>query len=255
MIGSDEPSGRRPALLAWSAALLAPVAAAALMVPARTHAVPSNLALIMVVVVAVSVVPGHRLAAVAAGLSAGVWFDFFLTRPYEQFSIHRSSDIQTTALLVAVGLVVGEIAARRRKARFQGRLAREEVIGLYVVAQMLSAGVAPRVVIDAVGEQLEALLSLASWRFERWPPGEGDPVINRAGELEYGAIAWSAARDGLPPRDLMLPVDHAGDTVARYVLRGPEIGVPVSADRLLVAVALSDLVGAALTGSRTDSDR
>jgi hypothetical protein len=255
MFGSDEPSGRRLALFAWSAALLAPVAAAELMVPARAHTQPSNLALIMVVVVAVAVVPGHRLAAVAAGLSAGVWFDFFLTRPYEHFSIQRSSDIQTTALLVAVGIVVGEIAARRRKARSQGRLAREEVIGLYVVAQMLSAGVQPRVVIDAVGEQLKVLLSLASWRFERCPPGQGDPVINRAGELENGASAWSASRDGLSSRDVMLPVDHAGDTIARYVLRGPELGVPVNADRLLVAVALSDLVGAALTVSRADSDR
>jgi K+-sensing histidine kinase KdpD len=58
--------------------------------------------------------------------------------------------------LVAVGIVVGEIAARRRKAQSQGRLAREEVIGLYVVSQMLSAGVRLRMVIDAVGEQLEA---------------------------------------------------------------------------------------------------
>ena len=251
MFGSDEPSGR---WLAWLAAVLAPAAAAALMVPVRAHTQPSNLALIMVVVVAVSVVPGHRVAAVAAGLSAGVWFDFFLTRPYEHFSIQRGSEIQTTALLVAVAIVVGEIAARRQKARSQGRLAREEVIGLYVVAQMLSAGVDPQVVIGAVGEQLEALLSLTSWRFEPWPPSGGDVVINRGGELEFGATAWSASRDDLAPCAVMLPVEHAGDTVARYVLRGPDLGVAMSADRLLVAVALSDLVGAALTITRADSD-
>jgi hypothetical protein len=252
MFRSDEPSGR---WLAWLAALLAPAAAAALMVLARAHTQPSNLALIMVVVVAVSVVPGHRLAAVAAGLSAGVWFDFLLTRPYEHLSIQRGSDIQTTALLVGVGIIVGEISARRRKAQAQGRLAREEVIGLYVVSQMLSAGARPQVVIDAVGDQLAALLSLASWRFELRPPAENGPMINRGGELEYGAIAWSASCDRLPPCDVTLPVERAGDTVARYVLRGSDLGVSVSADRLLVAVALSDLVGAALTTSRSASDR
>jgi hypothetical protein len=252
LFGSDEPSGR---WLAWLAALFAPVGAAALMVPVRVHTQPSNLALIMVVVVALSVVPGHRLAAVATGLSAGVWFDFLLTRPYEHLSIQRGSDIQTTVLLVAVGIVVGEIAARRRKARAQGRLARDEVIGLYVVAQMLSAGARPGAVLDAVGEQLQGLLSLTSWRYRPYLPADGDPVINRGGELEYGATAWSAVRDGLPVCDVMLPVGRAGDTVGCYILRGPEFGVPISPDRLLVAVALSDLAGAAMSTSHDVSDR
>jgi hypothetical protein len=54
----------------------------------------------------------------------------------------------------------------------------------------------------------------------------------------------------------MLPVERAGDTVARFVLRGPELGVPIpiSADRLLGAVALSDHVRATLTTSGAASD-
>ena len=71
----------------------------------------------MVVVVAVVVLPGRRFAALLAGIAAGVWFDFFLTKPYEHFTIQRSSDVQTTVLLLVVGVLVGEIAVRRRQAR------------------------------------------------------------------------------------------------------------------------------------------
>lgn len=87
-------------------ALVGPLAAGALMIPLRTHAPDTDLALVMVVVVAVCVLPGRRAAALAAGLSAGVWFDFFLTRPYERFTISRSSDVQTTVLLAVVGILV-----------------------------------------------------------------------------------------------------------------------------------------------------
>jgi K+-sensing histidine kinase KdpD len=254
MFGSHERLGH---LEAWLVGLLVPLAAAAVMATIRTHTQPSNLALIMVLVVAVSVVPGYRLPALAAGLSAGLWFDFFLTRPYGQFSIQRSSDIQTTVLLAVVGVVVGEIAARRRKAHAIGRLAQDEVVGLYVVAQMLSAGARPQVVLDTVAEQLKDLLLLDSCRFDPSGPTSTDPLIDRAGELEYERADWSVGRDGLPQADVSLPVDSAGETVGRFVLRAPKIGVPLGSDRLLAAVALSDLAGAALghqNGLRSQSE-
>ena len=92
-------------------ALIGPAAVAALMIPLRTHVLNTDLALIMVVIVALVVLPGHRVAALIAGLSAGVWFDFFLTKPYERFSIQRGADVQTTVLLALVAILVGEIAA------------------------------------------------------------------------------------------------------------------------------------------------
>jgi K+-sensing histidine kinase KdpD len=230
---------------AWAIALLGPALAAVVMVALRSHTQPSNLALVMVVVVAVSVVPGHRLAAVGAGVSAGICFDFFLTRPYEHLSIQRSADAQTTVLLAAVAIVIGEIAARRRKARREGLVARAEVIGLYVVAQMLSAGVGVPAVVDAVCDQLTELLHLSSCRFDRTTPVETDAVLNRAGVLELVEGEWAVEDRGLPTTDVMLPVGSGGVPVARFVLRGTG-SVGLSQDRLLAAVALSDLVGAAM---------
>jgi hypothetical protein len=42
----------------------------------------------VVVIVAVAAA-GNRLAGYLAALSAAAWFEFFLTRPYEQFTINR----------------------------------------------------------------------------------------------------------------------------------------------------------------------
>jgi Domain of unknown function (DUF4118) len=232
---------------ALSLALLGPPAAAAVMVALRTHVPNTSLALIMVIVVVAFVVPGQRGAALVAGISAGVWFDFFLTKPYQSFSIHRSNDLQTTILLAVVGIVVGEIAARRRQARAQASLARHEIVRLYAVAQMLSAGERQERIIEVVCDTLRDLLFLESCRFDSEPDASHGPLLTRAGELDYGSIEWPLDQEGLPNRDVSLPVEARGLTVGRFVLRGPKLGVPLSQERRLGAVALADLAGAAMT--------
>jgi K+-sensing histidine kinase KdpD len=75
--------------LAVIAALAAPLALTAILVPFR-HSFPNTDAALALILVVVAVAAnGYRLAGYLAALSAAVWFDFFLTRPYEQFSITR----------------------------------------------------------------------------------------------------------------------------------------------------------------------
>lgn len=231
---------------AWLIALVAPLVAAGILVSFRTHTQPGNLALVMVAVAAASAVPGYRLAAVAAGVSAGVWFDFFLTRPYQTFSIERSDDIQTALLMGVVAAVVGAIASRRRRAGEKAEQSGDEVIGLYVTAQMLSAGVRPQVVLDTIADQLRALLFLSGCQFDYGRPGKMEPIVNRAGDLEWRGRDWSLQSDGWPAVPVSLPVDRAGHPAGRFVLHGPPTGGPVTLDRLLTALALADLAGAAL---------
>jgi K+-sensing histidine kinase KdpD len=50
------------------------------------------------------------LAAVLAAGSTAVWFDFFLTQPYERFTITRRTDIETIVLLLVIGVAVTKIA-------------------------------------------------------------------------------------------------------------------------------------------------
>lgn len=236
---------------AWAIALLTPLAAAALMVPIRSEERTSNLALVMVGVVAISVAPGFRVAAVAAGVSAGVWFDFFLTAPYETFFIRRGNDVQTAVLMACVATMVGAIAARRRQAREKAQRAGAEVVGLYVTAQMLSAGAGPGAMIEEVERQMKALLFVTACRFERRRPAADEPIINRGGDLDWPGHRWSLQHHGWPSVPVSLPVDSGGRTSGCYVLNGPSVGGPLTLDRRLTALAMADLTGAALGGQET----
>ncbi|MEU7905749.1 DUF4118 domain-containing protein [Actinoplanes sp. NPDC049118] len=53
---------------------------------------------------------GNRLAGYLAALSAGVWFDFYFTEPYQRLTIGDRSDVETFVLLLAVGIAVTELA-------------------------------------------------------------------------------------------------------------------------------------------------
>jgi K+-sensing histidine kinase KdpD len=230
-------------------ALAGPLVAAAAMVPLRDHLPNTDLALIMVVAVALAVLPGSRAAALVAGVSAGVWFDFFLTRPYERFTIQRSTDIQTTVLLAVTAVLIGEIAVRRRQARTDHRVAHDEVISLYVTAEMLANGSAADQVVTLVAEQLTELLFLVDCRFDPTASHLDLPMLDRAGELDYNGQSWSARTQGLPNQQVVLPVESQGRWLGAYILRGPATPVPLSHDRRLAAIALSDLAGAALAGN------
>ena len=62
-----------------------------------------------------------------AALVAAASFDFLLTRPYGSFRISRQSDITTELLFVAVGLLVGELAARGRRHQRAAASGRREI--------------------------------------------------------------------------------------------------------------------------------
>jgi hypothetical protein len=49
----------------------------------------------------------------------------------------------------------------------------------------------------------------------------------------------------------VLPVESQGRWLGAYILRGPAPAVPLSQDRRLAAIALSDLAGAALNSQAT----
>ena len=67
--------------LAVLAALAAPAALAAILVPFRTSFPNTDAALAMLVVVVAVAASGYRLAGYLAAVSAAAWFDFFLTQP------------------------------------------------------------------------------------------------------------------------------------------------------------------------------
>ncbi len=104
-----------------------PLAIVAAIVPARTHVENTNIALGLAVVVMFAAAIGGRLAAIPAALSAAVSFDFFLTQPFNSLRITRSNDIQTTVLLVLIGVISSELVERVRRSSAKAAATRSEL--------------------------------------------------------------------------------------------------------------------------------
>ena len=222
-----------------------PFAVALALVPFRGDLPNATVALILAATVAALATTGTRLTAALAAFSAGVGFDLFHTRPYGSLSIARAQDVETTVLLLIVGLVVGQLAARNQSNR---RLAAQTSYNLgrvHGVAEMVAEGAPIDQVLLASGNEISDVLHLRSCRFDPAfadPPG---PFIEREGSVSWGALRWGFGTTGLPAEEVTLVIEHQGRPLGRFVLRA-EPGTRVSADELVTAVALADQAGAAI---------
>ncbi len=235
----------RRAPLSMLAAVLLPLGVAALLVPFRASFADAAAALILVAVVTLVAVPGTRMAGYVAALSASLWFDFFLTRPYERLVIDQRPDIEITVSLFVVGVLITELAARSRR---NYRHAREEssyVDRIYQVSEFVAAGGSIDEVVTEVRAELIELLHLRDCRFERGGSFERMNEIGRNGHVALGPIAWPVGDWGLPGPQIALMVLSRGRVVGRFVLT-PSSGQGVSLKRRLVAVAIVDQVGSLL---------
>ncbi len=107
-------------------------------------------------------------------------------------------------------------------------------------------------VVAAAVEELRDLLYLRDCRFTRHLPGDVTAQLTPAGVVRVGLEAWSTNDLGLPTRSIDLPVRSGGWLLGHFLLT-PTPGKPVPPDRLLVAVAIADQVGAALAAEENPS--
>jgi K+-sensing histidine kinase KdpD len=84
--------GLRRDHLAFLAAAAAPLLLTAILVPFRARLPNTDAALALMLIVVAVAASGSRLPGIVAAVSAAVWFDFFLTRPYEHFTITRATE-------------------------------------------------------------------------------------------------------------------------------------------------------------------
>jgi K+-sensing histidine kinase KdpD len=237
---------QRRATLALLTAVLAPPAAAAALIPARSHTDNANIALCLVVVVVAVATFGNRLATVVSAVSAAVWFDFFQTKPYYSFTISTHDDVVTAVLLLVVGVAVGELAIRTRRNFEAAQTGSSDIANLHAIAELVAAGEKPQVAVDVVASELRRLFDLRDCTFER-APFESNPRIarfERSGNVVVGELSWGVGTMGLPGKQVELVVSGFGHTFGRFLMT-PTPGHPVSFDRRIIAVALSDQVAAA----------
>ena len=221
--------------------------------PFRVDIDNTNLGLILVLVVVLAAIAGDRTAAVVAAVTATMAFDFFLTRPYRSMRMESADDLETMVILLAVGLLVGEVAARGRRSRRQHERAADAIARVHRVATLIAEGErldqGRRIdgVIGAVRRaELTALLRLHDCTLEfapfRWPL----PRLERSGTIEASEHEWTGDGFVLPEYGVQLPVLESGHEIARFVLMGdPE--APVTLEERVVAVALADQLGSAFS--------
>ena len=230
-----------------TAAVLVPLAVCAALVPVRHSFDNANAALVLVLVIVAVASFGIRPAGVVAAVSSAVWFDFFLTVPYNRLTIANREDIETTILLVVIGAAVTEIALWGR--RQQARASRQSgyLAGVMTTSQAVARGGSTDDVIDQVRTDLTAVLGIDGCKFVAGGKQPQETQLNSDGSVTRGEHVYKVERDGLPTdSEIELVVQHAGVGRGRFLLTAASRIARPDLEQRLVAVALADQVGAAL---------
>ncbi|MEV7242380.1 DUF4118 domain-containing protein [Streptomyces sp. NPDC093248] len=231
--------------LALAAGLAAPFLVAWAMVPFRTGLSHTNAALILVVVVVAVAALGSRTAGAVAALSAAAWFDFFLTRPYETFDITASTDLETAVLLLAVGAIVSQLAARALRLQVMTVTDAAHLARIHRTAELVQSVNSADTVVDHVRTELTDLLGLRACRFEYGKLVGRPPRLEQDGSVTTGRRTWNPDTEGWPPGEIELRAYGNGHYLGRFMLTPGPGSVP-SVQARMVAVVLADQTGAAL---------
>jgi len=224
--------------------LVLPLAIAAALIPFRSSFPETDSALVLVVAVVAVAVNGNRIAGSLASISAGVWFDFFLTSPYEHFTISSHSAIETDVLVYVVGFAVTEIAVQGRRQRAIAEEEERLLARVHDVASMVASGEQTHFVIMRVAGALTDLLALRDCRFDPDTSHHSRSRIDERGDVILAGRRWPT----LAGREVELGVMSSGKQYGRFVLTPtPGLAIPLSHRR--VAVLLANLAGASLAGS------
>lgn len=238
--------GARRDRVAVLAAIILPLGVAALLVPLRTSFNHTDAALLLVAVVVAVAANGNRLAGYLAAVSSAVSFDFFLTPPYEHFTMDRPADIQTTVLLLIIGAAVTELAAWGRRGNAAASERAGYLNGIYATAQATVTATDASAVTAQVSQQLTRLLSLKTCRFQVGVAGLGASArLHHDGRVTVDGNDWPTDSRGLPDAPMELLVQAGGYLQGRFLMQ-PQQGARPPLENRLVATALAEQVGVAL---------
>ena len=228
------------------AGVLGPPALCAVLVPFRHSFANTDAALVLVAGIVAVASLGNRLGGWLAAISAGIWFDFFLTKPYEHFSITSRTDVETTLLLFVVGVGVTEIAVWGRRQHARAGQQAAYLAGLHAASEAVAAGGSPTELADRVGQLLTDILGLQKCHFH-FGTGRGNPRLQHDGTLTWGGTHWDVDNKGFPlNEETELLVSAGGRFWGRRFLMTPAPESRPNLTQRLVAVSLADQVGAAL---------
>jgi signal transduction histidine kinase len=194
-------------MMRWSSGLLAGVAMVAAVTGVIALLEPhvpvlSLLVLYLLAVLPIAILWGSRLAALTAVISVAL-FTFFL-RPTGSVWVADARNLAALGVFVITAVVVGELAARSRRAAVESARLSEEQSALRRVATLIAQSASPEAVFGAVTREVGLLCGADLARMERY---ESDGFVT-------GMAAWSRvpARLAVGKR---FPLD--GSSIARDV--------------------------------------
>ena len=226
-------------------AAFGPLLVAGLLVPFRDDLASANVVLVYVLVVVFGAAVGTRWSGALTAVVAAMSYDFFFTTPYQSLKINNANDVETTLLLLAIGLVVAELVAFTRRHRARAETRSDEIQLLRRTAELVASGAPSDRVLETVQDELVELLSLVECRYEGAPFTSTLPQIQRTGAIDGAHRRWIGGEFTLPGLGVEIPVVARGRTYGRLVLI-PDQNVGVSIEERIVAVALVDQLGVAL---------
>jgi Domain of unknown function (DUF4118) len=230
-------------------AAFGPLLVSGILVPFRDDLAAANIVLVFVLVVVLAATVGTRVSGAVAAIVSAMSYDFFFTKPYQSLKIDRSDDIQTTVLLLVIGVLVAEIVTFSRRHRRASEQRGDEITRLHRVAELVASNTEAEDVALSVQAELIGLLSLRDCRFETAPFASELPALERNGSIAGDHRHWIGGEYSLPEQGAQIPVLGRGHVYGRLVLV-PDLDVGVSIEERIVAVALSDQLGAAFAADR-----
>jgi uncharacterized protein DUF4118 len=232
----------------WLLAVLGPIVVSAALIGFRDEFPATNAALVLVLVVFAAGTVGGRQGGITSAIVAALCFDFFFTRPYYSFNIDSRDDIETTIVLLVVGVAVGELVVRERRSRRIARARGREVDQIRRVAELGAGGSPDGRLITVVQREIVELLGARGARFERPPFATALPRLGHD-RLTIPAHGGTFGPPLGPNNEIEVPVWGRGREVGRLVVVLAEDSTVLptipAADRAL-AVALADQLGAVL---------
>ena len=241
------PSEHELGVVGWVIAIAGPLAISGILVGFRDEFFTTNVAVVLVLAVLAAAIVGGRGGGVVCAVVATLCFDFFFTRPYYRFTIDSRDDVETTVVLLIVGLVVGELTVRTRRSERLATASRREVDQIRRVAELAAGGGPTGRLISIVERELVELLGARGACFERPPfrttlPRFGHGIVTIPAEPAGGGRPFG------PRNEVELPVWGHGREIGRLVLvlANDSTGIEIAPDDRALAVALVDQLGAVL---------
>lgn len=235
----------RPAVLVFAACL--PLMWCALAAHLRDDVTAATAALVIVLLVVAAAATGDRWAGIVSAISGGIWFDFFLTAPFNRFTVDDPDNVEVTVLLVLVGIAVTEIAVwgRRQQAKASSRAGYLD--GVLTASQVVAGELSSTALADQVAAHLTDLLDVDACRFITTTTVSSDSAVLRPdGNVTVRGVRINVDRDGLPSmEEAVLPVQHHGIVHGQFLITAATRIVRPTLEQRRVAVLLANQVGAA----------